>query len=201
MLKTKQLDFIKPFEHAWNRYKSGFAKFTALGAALALPSVCFKFSISAGVLITLVFEGFAAILLANAVTESAKGLKTGIFSSRTLLFNYLKNGFLLSILLFPALVLGAVAGIIPAIAVFSVFMFSFFITASKQNFAVDALVESLRIGNGYRLPLFLFSLIFFASLAFSLFLFQIFMPLGFVAQAMMFPYFFSVIYELYDQLG
>ena len=151
-------------------------------------------------LVTLVFEGIAAILLANAVAESAKGIKTGIFSSPVLLFNCFKNGFMISILLFPALVLGTVVAIIPAIAIFSVFMFSFFITATKQKFAVDALVESLRTGNGSRLPLFLFSLIFFASLAFALVLFQIFRPLGFIAQALLFPYFFSVIYEFYDQL-
>lgn len=200
MPKTERLDFIGSFERAWNRYKSDFLKFIAFGAVLAIPSVCFNFSITAGVLVTLVFEGFAAILLANAVAESAKGVKTKIFSSPVLLFNCFKNGFMISILLFPALVLGTVAAIIPAIAIFSVFMFSFFITATKQKFAVDSLVESLRTGNGSRLPLFLFSLIFFASLAFALVLFQIFMPLGFIAETLLFPYFFSVIYELYDQL-
>lgn len=200
MSKTERIDFIGSFERAWNRYKSDFLKFIAFGAVLAIPSVCFKFSITAGVIVILLFGGFAAILLANAVTESAKGVKTGIFSSPALLLSCFKNGFMLSILLFPALVLGTVAAIIPAIAIFSVFMFSFFITAAKQKFAVDSLVESLRTGNGSRLPLFLFSLIFFASLTFAFVLFQIFMPLGFIAEALLFPYFFSVIYELYDQL-
>ena len=200
MPKTERFDFIEAFEHAWIRYKSDFWKFIAFGAVLAIPSICFKFSITAGVLVTLVLGGFTAVLLANTVTQSARGLKNDTFSSPKMLLRHFRNGFMLSILLFPALILGTVAAIIPAIAIFSVFMFSFFITAAKQNFAVDALVESLRTGNGYRLPLFLFSLIFFASFAFALLLFQIFMPLGIVAQALMFPYFFSVIYELYDQL-
>ena len=200
MSRTERLDFIASFERGWNRYKSDFLKFIAFGAPLAAPSVCFNFSITAGVLVTLLFEGFAAILLSNAVAESARGVKNNPFSSPKLLFSYFKKGFFLSILLFPALVLGTVAAIIPAIAIFSVFMFSFLITATKQKFAVDALVESLRTGNGSRFPLFLFSFIFFASMAFALLLFQIFMPLGIVAQVLMLPYFFSVIYELYDQL-
>ena len=114
MSKTERLDFIGSFERAWNRYKTDLAKIAPFGAVLAIPSVCFNFSITAGVLVTLVFEGFAAILLANAVAESAKGVKTKIFSSPVLLFNCFKNGFMISILLFPALVLGTVAAIIPA---------------------------------------------------------------------------------------
>ena len=79
-------------------------------------------------------------------------------------------------------------------------MFTFFITARKQKFAIDAMMDSLREGNGYRLPLFLFSLIFYASAALALLLAQLLLPLGFIAGALLTPYFFSVIYEFYDQL-
>ena len=201
MQKTEKLDFIGAFEHAWIQYKSNFTKLAGWGAAIAVPPVFFHFSISAGVILTLLLEGFLMILLANSVLCAEKGLKNEIFSSPKLLLNYAKNGFMVSIILFPLLLIGAVAAIIPSIAVFSVFMFTFFITADGGKFATDAMFESLRRGNGYRFPLFLFSLVFYAAAFFALFLAQLLMPIGFIAGALITPYFFTVIYEFYDQLG
>ena len=79
-------------------------------------------------------------------------------------------------------------------------MFTFFISASKQQFAVDAMAESLRKGNESRLPLFLFSLIFYAAAFFAVFLEQLVPSFGFIAGTLITPYFFSVIYEFYEQL-
>ena len=200
MRKTEKLDFVGAFEHGWIQYKANFAKLAGWGAAIAVPPVFFNFSISLGIITSFVFEGFLMILLANSVICASKGLKNDTFSSPKLLLFCFRNGFLISILLFPLLIIGAAALILPSIAVFSVFMFAFFITARDRCFAVDAMAESLRRGNGFRFPLFLFSLIFYAAAAFALFLSQIFMPLGFVAGALITPYFFSVIYELYDRL-
>lgn len=200
MPKTERLDFVGAFERGWIKYKSNFAKTAAWGAAVAVPPVFFHFSITAGVVLTLLLEGLLMIMLANSVICSSKGLKNDILSSPKVLSGYAKNGFMVSIILFPLLLIGAVAAIIPSIAVFSVFMFTFFITAQDSKFAVDAMVESLRKGNGYRFPLFLFSLVFYAAAFFALFLAQVFMPLGFIAGALITPYFFTVIYEFYDQL-
>lgn len=200
MPKTERLDFVGAFEDAWIHYKSNFTKLAGWGAAIAIPPVFFHFSITAGVLLTLVFEGFLMILLANSVICALRGLKNDIFSSPDAILNNAKNGFIVSIILFPLLLIGTVAGVIPSIAVFSVFMFTFFITADDRKFAVDAMAESLRKGNGCRLPLFLFAFIFYAAAAFALFLAQIFMPLGFIAGSLITPYFFTVIYEFYDQL-
>lgn len=200
MRKTERLDFTSAFEQGWIQYKSNFTKLIGLGALIALPPVFFHFSITAGVILTLIFEGFLMILLANSVVCASRGLKNDIFSSPNLLWNCAKNGFLISILLFPLLLVGAILGVIPSIALFSIFMFTFFITARKQKFAVDAMMDSLREGNGYRLPLFLFSFIFYASAALAFLLAQLFMPLGFIVGALITPYFFSVIYEFYDQL-
>lgn len=200
MRKTERLDFVGAFEQGWIQYKSNFTKLAGWGAAIAVPPVFFHFSITAGVILTLIFEGCFMILLANSVVCASKGMKNDTFSSARLLLNCFKNGFLISILLFPLLVIGFAAAVIPSIALFSVFMFTFFITARKQKFAVDAMWDSLREGNGYRLPLFLFSLIFYASAALAFLLAQLFMPLGFIAGALITPYFFSVIYEFYDQL-
>ena len=200
MRKAEKLDFVGAFEHAWIQYKSNFAKLIGWGAAIAVPPVFFHFSITAGVILTLLFEGFLMILLANSVVCASKGLKNDTFSSVKLLLTCFRNGFLTSILLFPMLTISAVTAVIPSIALFSVFMFTFFISARQQRFAVDAMTESLCKGNGYRLPLFLFSLIFYASAALAFLLAQLFMPLGFVAGALITPYFFLVIYEFYDQL-
>ncbi|MBO4710377.1 hypothetical protein J5681_00490 [bacterium] len=201
MRKTERLDFINAFEHGWIQYKTNFTKHIGWGLAIAVPPVFFHFNITAGVILTLIFEGFLMIMLANSVICSSQGLKNDIFSSPRLLLNCFKNGFLISILLFPLLTISFVAAIIPSIAIFSIFMFTFFIIVRKQSFAVDAMVESLRKGNGCRLPLFLFSFIFYASAALALFLAQwIFMPLGFIVGALITPYFFTVIYEFYYQL-
>jgi len=200
MRKTERLDFVGAFEQGWIQYKSNFSKLIGLGALVAVPPVFFHFSITAGVILTLIFEGFLMILLANSVICASQGIKNDTFSSPKLLLTCFKNGFLVSILLFPLLIIGAAAAGIPSILLFSLFMFTFFITARKQKFAVDAMMDSLREGNGYRLPLFLFSLIFYASAALALLLAQLFMPLGFIAGALITPYFFSVIYEFYDQL-
>lgn len=200
MQKTERLDFIGAFEKGWIQYKSNFTKLIGWGAAIAVPPVFFHFSITAGVILTLISEGFLMILLANSVLCASKGLKNDTFSSPKLLLNCFRNGFLVSILLFPMLTIGAAALVVPSIAVFSIFMFTFFITVQNRCFAVDAMMESLRKGNGYRFPLFLFSLIFYASAALALLLAQILMPLGFIAGALITPYFFSVIYEFYDQL-
>ena len=200
MHRTETLDFVGAFEQGWIQYKSNFTKLIGWGAAIAVPPAFFHYSITAGVILTLIFEGFLMILLANAVVCASQGLKNDTFASTKLILTCFRNGFLVSILLFPLLVIGAAAAVIPSIALFSVFMFTFFITARKQKFAVDAMWDSLREGNGYRLPLFLFSLIFYASAALALLLAQLFMPLGFIAGAIITPYFFSVIYEFYDQL-
>lgn len=200
MRRSDRLDFTGAFEQGWIQYKSNFSKLIGLGALVAVPPAFFHFSITAGVILTLIFEGFLMILLANSVVCASKGLKNDAFSSPNILLNYAKNGFLISILLFPLLLAGAVLAAIPSIAFFSVFMFTFFIIARRQKFAVDAMMDSLRAGNGYRLPLFLFSFIFYASAALALLLAQIFMPLGFIVGALITPYFFSVIYEFYDQL-
>lgn len=200
MHKTDRLDFVGAFEQGWIQYKSNFTKLIGWGAAIAVPPAFFHYSITAGVILTLLFEGFLMILLANSVVCASRGLKNDSLSAFSVVLNYMKNGFLVSILLFPLLLVGMVLGIIPSVALFSLFMFTFFITARKQKFAIDAMMDSLREGNGYRLPLFLFSLIFYASAALALLLAQLLLPLGFIAGALLTPYFFSVIYEFYDQL-
>ena len=200
MRKTEGLDFVGAFEQGWIQYKSNFTRLIGWGTAIAVPPAFFHYSITAGVILTLVFEGFLMILLANSVFCASKGLKNDSFVSLHTVLNYVKNGFLISILLFPLLLAGALLAVVPSIALFSLLMFTFFITARKQKFAIDAMMDSLREGNGYRFPLFLFSLIFYASAALALLLAQLFLPLGFIAGALITPYFFSVIYEFYDQL-
>ena len=200
MRKTESLDFVSAFEQGWVQYKSNFAKLIGWGTAISVPPAFFHYSITAGVITSFIFEGFLMILLANSVFCASKGIKNDSFSSAKFLLTCFKNGFLIAILLFPLLTIGAAAAIIPSVILFSLFMFTFFITARKQRFAVDAMWDSVREGNGYRLPLFLFSLIFYASAALALLLAQLFLPLGFIAGALITQYFFSVIYEFYDQL-
>ena len=200
MQKAERLDFIGAFERAWFQYRSNFKELLIWGFVFSLPPIVFYFDITAGVVFTILFGGFSSILLANAVMCASKGVKNDAFSSFSSVMNFLKNGFLISVLLFPLLIIGTVLLLIPSVALFSVFMFSFFSAATDQKFAVDALIDSLRMGNGSRLPLFLFAFIFYAAVAFLLLIFQIALPLGFIASGCATPYFFSVIYEFYYQL-
>lgn len=200
MRKTERLDFVGAFEQGWIQYKANISRIIGWGILISIPPLFIHINITWGIILSLVFEGFFMILLANSVESASRGLKNEVLTYPRILLNYFKNGFLISIFLFPLITIGIIALIIPGILVFSVFMFSFFIVAAKQNFAIDALMDSLREGNGYRFPLFLFSLIFGSAIAFTVLVTHIFMPLGFIISSVIVPYFFTVIYEFYDQL-
>lgn len=197
--KSERLDLVGAFEQGWVQYTSNFKKIIPFGLLATLPSLFFFFNIPTGVIISVLFQGFLFVLLANSVFCSSNGTRNDIHSMNSLI-NYFKNGLVLSIFLFPLLVLTLVLFIVPSVAVFSLFMFSFFIVSAKDKFAVDALMESLRVGFGYRLHLFLFSLIFYSSFIIGALL-SIAIPFIFITiNALLFPYFFNVIYELFEQL-
>lgn len=199
MRKTENLDFAGAFEQAFIQYKANFTKLIGYGLLASIPPLFFSFNITVAVALTLVLEGFLMVVLANSIICSARGLKNDSFAIYNLL-RFFKNGFLISILLFPLLTISLVAFVLPSLLLFSLFMFSFFIVPNKQKFAVDALMESLREGNGHRFPLFLFSLIFYGVITLLVLFSQLFWPSFVILGTFLLPYLFSVIYELYDQL-
>lgn len=199
MRKSERLDFAGAFEQAFIQYKANFAKLIGCGLLTAIPPLFFSFNITLAVALTLLFEGFFMVILANSIICLTKGFKNDSFALSNLL-NFFKNGFLISVLLFPLLTISFIVFVIPSVLLFSLFMFSFFIVTDKQKFAVDALMESLREGNGYRFPLFLFSLIFYSAMTLLVIFSQMFWPLFIIFGTFLLPYLFTVIYELYDQL-
>jgi hypothetical protein len=197
--KTERLDLVGAFEQGWIQYRANFLKIVPYGFLATVPSVFFLFSITAGVITTVLAQGILFILLANSVFCAVNGTRNNIYSAAHF-FNLFKNGVVLSIFLLPLLAVSFVLLIVPSVIVFSLFMFSFFIVAAKDKFAVDALMDSLRFGFGYRLHLFLFSLIFYSSVIISAIISN-FIPLIFILiNGLALPFFFAVIYELYEQL-
>jgi len=197
--KNESLDLVGAFEQGWIQYKSGFYKVLPYGLISAMPSMFFSFNITIGVVLTILFQGFFLVLLANSVHSLATGTRDDIYSARYLL-SLFKNGLILSIFLFPLLVISFIIFIVPSVIVFSLFMFSFFIVAKKEKFAVDALMESLRLGFGYGLHLFLFSLVFYSSVIIGVILSNVVPMLHVFINGILLPYFFYVIFELYEQL-
>jgi hypothetical protein len=197
--KTERLDLVGAFEQGWIQYRANFLRIIPYGFLATVPSIFFLWSITSGVIAALLLQGVLFIMLANAVFCSVNGTKNDIYSVSHL-WNMLKNGTVLSIFLLPLLAVSFVLLIVPSVIVFSLFVFSFFIVAAKEKFAVDALMDSLRTGFGYRLHLFLFSLIFYSSVIISAIV-SSYIPFIFILiNGLTLPYFFAVIYELYEQL-
>jgi len=196
--KSEKLDFVGAFDQAWVQYKANFMQLLPFGLAASIPPLFFLGSIPFGVAATILFEGFLLLLLAEKVVNVTNGIKSH-FTAYSLL-NHLKNGLLLSLFLFPLLVIGFVFLILPSVMLFSLFMFSFFIVVVKEKFAIDACMESLRLGFGYRLHFFLFALIFYSATMIIYIVTEgfpiLFIPLYGVAL----PYFFTVIFEFFEQL-
>jgi hypothetical protein len=197
--RTERLDLVGAFEQGWIQYRANFLKIVPYGFLATVPSIFFLWNIAAGVIAALLLQGVFFIMLANVVFCSVNGTKNDIYSVSHL-WNMLKNGIVLSIFLLPLLAVSFVLLIVPSVIIFSLFIFSFFIVAAKEKFAVDALMDSLRTGFGYRLHLFLFSLIFYSSVIISAIV-SSYIPFIFILiNGLTLPYFFAVINELYEQL-
>ncbi|HRZ78374.1 MAG TPA: hypothetical protein P5044_00075 [bacterium] len=197
--KVETLDFAGAFEQGWIQYRSNFFKFFIAGVPVSVPAYLFFSDIAAGIFLTLALQGFFFMLLADVIsgTSSGRGLKFLNIKSACVFF---VRGFFISLFLLPFLAAGFALLVIPGVFLFSVFMFSFFYASINGLGAVDSCLESMRCGAGYRLSLFLFSLIFFSSMAVAFMISELFPPLFIFLGALLFPYFFSVIFEFYEQL-
>ena len=196
--KSEKLDFVGAFDQGWVQYKANFLQLIPFGIAASIPPLFFLGSISFGVAATIIFEGFLLLLLSEKVVNSTNGIKTR-YTAYSLL-NHLKNGILLALFLFPLLVIGFVILILPSVLLFSLFMFSFFMIVVKEKFAIDACMESLRLGFGYRLHLFLFSLIFYSVIMMIYIVSEGFPVLFIPLSGVVLPYFFVVMHEFFEQL-
>lgn len=196
--KVESLDFAGAFEQGWIQYRSNFVKLFLIGIPVSFPMFLFFINITAAVLSTIIFQGFLFIVLAEVISSASKGAKTAIFET-SMIGNFFKNGLIISLFILPPLVISSILVIMP-VYIFSLFMFSFFYVASKEKFGIDACMESLREGEGYRFYFFLFALILFSATAAIFIISEMFPPLFILCGALVFPYMFSVIFELYEQM-
>lgn len=195
------LDIASAFEQGWMQYRCLVWKLLPFGFMVSIPFFIFFYSMPAGIVLTILIEGVAILMLVSAFRHFRHHEDKDIF--RMLVKNswfFIKNGFLISLFLFPLLVLGLAIFVFPAVLFFSFFMFSFFEVVSADKFAIDACMESYRLGRGYRIHLFLLSLVVFASLI-IVHIFTDTSPFAFlVVNSFLIPYFVTVINELFEQI-
>jgi hypothetical protein len=198
--KEESLDFVRSFEQGWIQYKSNFRNLIPLGIASSVPVLFFYLNIAVGILMLILLQGLIFLLLAENVVAGGTLGSRKVHYTRHMIWKFFKNGLVLTLFLFPLLIIGFVMFIIPSVILLSLFIFSFFVVVSKDKFAIDACMESLRQGFGYRLHLFLLSLIFYAGMI-VLYILAGYCPLCFAGlSALIIPYFFCVTFEFYEQL-
>jgi hypothetical protein len=199
--RIDSFDFAGSFEQAWVQYKVSILHLLPYSFFASLPVFLIFYFFKLGVFSLFFFQGFALLVLSEAVFDfSNESSPKIILKIKSHFWEFFKNGFVLSVFLFPLLILGFIVFVIPSIFLFSLFMFSFFQVVLKRKFAIDASMESFRLGKGFRLPLFLFSMIFYFSFIVVAFFTQSF-PLFFLLfSAFLLPYFFLVIKEIFEQL-
>lgn len=199
MGRSSRIDFVGAFEKGWTFYKGNFKKLVIWGAFLASPLLFFAMNLTAGFITTFVLEGFFMVLLANAIVHAVSGTPTDILNPRVFTF-FAKNGVLLSVIMLPLLTLASVILVVPAVLLFSAFMFSFFLIAEKRVSSVDSMMQSMQMTKGSRFPLFLFSAVFFFAIILCSVSLGLLPPLGFVLFSGVLPYLFCVIYQFYRDL-
>ncbi len=199
MGRSSKIDFVGAFEKGWTIYKANLKKLVLWGVLLASPLLFFALNLTAGFITTFVLEGFFMVLLANAIVHAVNNTSPDIFNPKAAIF-FIKNGVLLSIVLFPLLTLASVILVVPAVLLFSAFMFSFFLIAEKRSSSIDSMMASMQMSKGNRIPLFLFSAVFFFAVILCSVSLGIFLPLGFVLFSGVLPYLFCVIYQFYRDL-
>ncbi len=218
--RSESFDFAGAFSQGWVQYRANFIYHIPFAVLAALPPFAFYYSVEAGIVTAVMFQNMFILMLADVLQRTATSDTPAIgemLKKRTVL--YFKNGFVVSIFVFPLLVLGALpmlpflistvvfpllvilaALILPAVFFFSIFMYSFFEVAVKSKFGIDACMESFRLGKGYRLYGFILAILFFLVYA-LLYVFLEPWPIAIgVGSALFLPYFFSVIREIFEQL-
>jgi len=203
--RADSFDFVGAFEQAWVQYKANFFKLLFFGVLAALPPLLVFYNIYYGIAITFIFEGFFLLLLSDAVSTFNNSSNINYIARfKQLGFHYFKNGFVIALFIFPPIALGLLAFVIPSIIAFSLFLFSFSMVVDRNKFAIDACMESFRFGYGYRVHVFLLSLIFYTVTAFIYILVNFYTDnntlIFFIALALFLPYFFAIIHEFYEQL-
>jgi len=202
--KSTSFDFIGAFEQAWIQYKSNFFKLLPFGILASLPPTIIFYSLELGLPLTFFFEGVVLMFLSDVISHSSNS-RDSLLSGRLKkqLPFYFKNGVIISIILTPLLLLSSIL-LFPGVLFLSFFIFTFAEIVNRRKFSIDAMMESLRLGYGYRLHLFLLSLILFIAIGYAYLVMEYLTngnPLFFLGiMALFLPYYFIVVEEIFEQL-
>ncbi len=199
-----RFDVSRALGQAWIQYRANIGKVLPFGLLVVIPPLGFLHSILTGLLLVILFEGWALLTLTEAVQrcnrEEAPQLVSLVLDNG---WRYFKNGIVLMIFLLPLLAVGFAALIIPSLMFWSFFLFSFHQVTTRNKFAIDACMESFRSGRGNRFLLFVLALFLYLAMAvFYLGAYLIFNERGWLAAvpaAFFVPYYVMIIEELFEQ--
>jgi len=191
-------------EQAWVQYRANLWRVFPFAVLTVLPPLGFLHSIATGVVLVLLFEGWAIMMLTEATRLSGREENPALVPH---MFHraggHIKNGTVIVLFVLLLLVVGFVPLVIPSIFFYSLFIFSFCHAAVRNKFAIDACMESFRSGRGNRLPLFLVAaFLYLAMAAFYTAAYLLFDGAGWAAAvpaAFFLPYYAMVIEELFEQ--
>jgi hypothetical protein len=121
-------------------------------------------------------------------------------NNRAHLFSLFENGFILTLTLVPLFAISLLLFVIPAVIVMSLFIFSSSVVVVNNRFAIDALMESVKIGEKHRLALAFLSFFMLSSFA-LLFVFTESVPILFaIAGGLLLSYEMTVVVAVYNRL-
>jgi len=191
-------------EQAWVQYRANVWRVLPFGVLTVFPAIGFVHSIALGLFLVFLCEGWALMALTEAVritNREENPALTMLMLRRA--WHHWKNGFVIVLFLFPLLLIGFIAFVVPSILFWSLFMFSFHHAVVRNKFAIDACMESFRSGRGNRIALFWIAVFpYLVTMVLYIGAFVLFDGNGWVAavpMAFFVPYYVMAIEELFEQ--
>ncbi|MCK5808234.1 hypothetical protein KAH37_04525 [bacterium] len=194
---TKQINIVSLFEEGFVAFKQSWKKSVPFGILALLPLAILMWSPLIGSVAVLLFQG-PLLLLAIEVSHTDKlpQFKEKVSS----LFSLFENGFILTVILVPLFSISLLLVVIPAVIVISLFLFSGSLIMVDKRFAIDALMESVKLGEKHRLALVFLSFIMLSSFA-ILFVFTESIPIFFaIGGGFLLSYELAVVVAAYNRL-
>ena len=193
---TKHLNIVSLFEEGFISFTKSWKKSVPFGILALTPLALLMWSPLIGSITVLLLQG-PLFLLAVEVVHTDKLPR---LNSRAHLFSLFENGFILTLTVVPLFAISLLLFVIPAVIVMSLFIFSSSVVVMNNRFAIDALMESVKIGENHRLALAFLSFFMLSSFA-LLFVFTESVPILFaIVGGLLLSYEMTVVVAVYNRL-
>jgi len=193
---TKHLNIVSLFEEGFISFTKSWKKSVPFGILALTPLALLMWSPLIGSITILLLQG-PLFLIAVEVVHTDKLPR---LNSRAHLFSLFENGFILTLTVVPLFAISLLLFVIPAVIVMSLFIFSSSVVVMNNRFAIDALMESVKIGENHRLALAFLSFFMLSSFA-LLFVFTESVPILFaIVGGLLLSYEMTVVVAVYNRL-